>query len=404
MGSPKLQIPVSQHYSICKGACLNELQALPSNSVDLILTDPPYGLTNKKIDMVEVLKTFLNGEDFVVVGGGYDNHDWDSFIPGPKTWAEQYRTLKPGGYLIAFGAKRTIHYLMTAIQMGGFDIKDHLIWFHGQGNPKSTRIEEALKEAKANETVIQMFGNFRADLRPMYEPIVVAQKPIDTPNLAYNLIRHGTGPIKAAEASPSGYSGDIISTRTLNNVEIFGGKVKGIHLVPSPVLDFSKPTTKDRKKGVENLTIPGAADSRPETSSFSNKVPINRYNFHPTVKPVELMSYLVELFSIEGAIVLDPYMGSASSGIACLQKNRKFIGVELMENYFKIAQSRLECEARGLKPPKVKSSIKEQLLDNPSIHLMKEISEKMKANTATIAEYRQFDELLKKLGTIYEAA
>jgi hypothetical protein len=75
-----------------------------------------------------------------------------------------------------------------------------------------------------------------------------------------------------------------------------------------------------------------------------------------------------------------------------------------MENYFKIAQSRLESEARGLKPPKVKSSIKEQLLDNPSIHLMKEISEKMKANTATIAEYRKFDELLKKFGTIYEAA
>jgi DNA modification methylase len=79
---------------------------------------------------------------------------------------------------------------------------------------------------------------------------------------------------------------------------------------------------------VENLIIPGAADSRPETSSFSNKVPINRYNFHPTVKPVELMSYLVELFSIEGAIVLDPYMGSASSGIACLQKNLKFIRIE----------------------------------------------------------------------------
>lgn len=404
MGSPKLQIPVSQLYSICKGACLNELQALPSSSVDLILTDPPYGLTNKKVDMVEVLQTFINGEDFIVDGGGYGNHEWDSFIPGPKTWAEQYRILKPGGYLIAFGAKRTLHYLMTAIQMGGFEIKDKLIWFHGQGNPKSSRLDEALKEAMANEKVIQMFGNYRADLRPLYEPIVVAQKPIDTPNLAYNLIKHGTGPINAADINPQGYSGDIITTTTLNNIELFGGKLKGIHLVPPPVLDFSKPTTKDRKKGVENLNLPGAVDSRPKTTSYSNKVPINNYNFHPTVKPVELMSYLVELFSIEGAIVLDPYMGSASSGIACLQKNRKFIGVELMENYFKIAQSRLESEARSLEQSSVESSIKEQFLDNPNILLMKEISKKMKANTATIAEYRKFDELLKKFGTIYEAA
>lgn len=404
MGSSKLQIPVNQHYSICKGACLNELQALPTSSVDLILTDPPYGLTNQTVNMVEVLQTFLNGKDFISGGSGYANHEWDSFIPGPETWAEQYRIIKPGGYLIAFGAKRTLHYLMIAIQMGGFDIKDKLIWFHGQGNPKSSRLDEALKEAMANEKVIELFGNYRADLRPLYEPIVVAQKPIDTQNLAYNLIKYGTGPIKAADINSQGYSGDIISTTTLNNAEIFGGKLKGIHLVPPPVLDFSKPTTKDRKKGVENLIIPGAMDSRPKTTSYSNKVPINHYNFHPTVKPVELMSYLVELFSIEGAIVLDPYMGSASTGTACLQKNRKFIGVELMENYFKIAQSRLESAARGLKQSSVESSSKEQLLDNPDIHLMKEISEKMKANTATIAEYRKFDELLKKFGTIYEAA
>lgn len=403
MESPKLQIPVSQFYSICKGACLNELQALPSNSVDLILTDPPYGLTNRKIDMAEVLKTFLSGEDFIVDGGGYGNHEWDSFVPGPKTWAEQYRTLKPGGYLIAFGAKRTLHYLMTAIQMGGFEIKDLLMWFHSQGNPKSTRIDEALKEAMANEQVIQMFGNYRGDLRPMYEPIVVAQKPIDTPNLAYNLIKHGIGPINAAEACSQGYSGDIISTTTLNNADIFGSKLKGIHLVPPPVLAFSKPARKERRKGLENLTIPGAVDSRPKTS-FTNKVPINRYNFHPTVKPVDLMAYLVKLFSIEGAIVLDPYMGSASSGIACLQEKRKFIGVELMDNYFKIAKNRLESEACRLEKSAEATTIRKQLLDNPNILLMKSISEKMKNNTATIAEYRTFDELLKKFGSVYEAA
>lgn len=163
-----LQIPVSPNgspFSICNGISPDSLRALPDNSIDCIITDPPYGIS-------------------------YNNNEWDISVPGTQIWLDNYRALKPGGYLVSFIAKRTAHHLATAVENAGFKMKDQILWFHGQGAPKTERLIDRLKDAGASEKVIQLFGNYRGDLRPLYEPILIFQKPADSPNLATNLINH----------------------------------------------------------------------------------------------------------------------------------------------------------------------------------------------------------------------
>jgi site-specific DNA-methyltransferase (adenine-specific) len=398
-----LQIPVSTPFSIQKGTSPDSLRALPPNSIDHIITDPPYGLTDKEIDIRKVIQAFLNGDDFRPNGGGYNNNEWDAFVPGPKMWTEAYRILKPGGYLIAFSGKRTIHYLSLAVQMSGFEIKDQLLWFHGQGNPKTPRLSGTLQEAGASERILNLFGNYRGDLRPLYEPILIAQKPISAPNIARNLIKHGVGGINSAEIIPGSYAGDIISS--LEVKEIFNGKESGIKTIP-PILSFSKASQREKKDGLNNLIIPGATDVRPESTSFANQTPINGFNFHPTVKPIELMKYLIELFSIEGSIILDPFMGSGTTGVAALKANRQFVGTEMDEKYFIIAKHRIEMTSREISnnPISTANNIKKLFQDNPNIKLMGELELKINNSTATINEFRKFDELLKKFGPVSKAA
>lgn len=405
MDSAKLQIPVNYPFSICNGTCPDSLRALPPDSVDSFITDPPYGLTDKTINIYEVISAFMNGKDFKPNGGGYNKNEWDSFVPGPQVWAEAYRSLKPGGWLISFSAKRTIHYLAMAVQMAGFEIKDQILWFHGQGASKTTPLAENLKEAGANEKLIELVGNYRADLRPLYEPILMAQKPMNSPNTAINIIKNSTGGMNAAEVLLNSYAGDIICDSNEFIKKFLSGKKNGIKIIP-PVLSFSRTSQKEKKVGLQDFTVSGASDEIIRSSSHANQTPTNGYNYHPTVKPVALMKYLVELFSIEGAIIVDPFMGSGSTAIGALEANRRFIGVELKEDYFSLAQHRI---TKALKTGKIQSNSKanniEKLrLDNQKIKLLQKLDQKISNNTATLDEFRKFEELLKIFGPNFLAA
>ncbi len=125
------------------GDALAELRVLPDNSVDSIVTDPPYGLS-KEPDPIEVLTHWLAGDDYVHRGGGFMGKTWDSFVPGPSVWKECLRVLKPGGHLLCFAGTRTVDLMGISIRLGGFEIRDEISWVYGSGFPKSMDVSKAI--------------------------------------------------------------------------------------------------------------------------------------------------------------------------------------------------------------------------------------------------------------------
>lgn len=117
--------------TVIQGDCVEVMRDMADESVDAIVTDPPYGLS-KPPDIIEVLRHWLNGDDGKIkVGTGFMGADWDGFVPGPATWREAWRVLKPGGYLLAFAGSRTFDLMGIAIRMAGFEIRDSVSWTYG---------------------------------------------------------------------------------------------------------------------------------------------------------------------------------------------------------------------------------------------------------------------------------
>ena len=199
---------------------------LADNSIDAVVTDPPYGLS-KQPDMNEVLRHWLNGDDYVHTGGGFMGKTWDSFVPGPSVWKEVFRVLKPGGHLLAFFGTRTYDLGTLAIRLAGFEIRDQIDWVYGSGFPKSLDISKAIdKAAGAEREVIgadpfaarrnkttskfsEVYGEscpvtapatdeakqwqgWGTALKPAHEPICVARKPL-AGTVAENILQFGTG-------------------------------------------------------------------------------------------------------------------------------------------------------------------------------------------------------------------
>lgn len=132
---------------------------LADNSIDAVVTDPPYGLS-KEPDMMEVMKHWMNGDDYVHTGGGFMGKSWDSFVPGPSIWKEVFRVLKPGGHLLAFFGSRTYDLGTLAIRLAGFEIRDQIMWVYGSGFPKSLDVSKAINKAAGVErTVIGRSNN-----------------------------------------------------------------------------------------------------------------------------------------------------------------------------------------------------------------------------------------------------
>lgn len=204
------------------------MSRLPDNSVDAIVTDPPYGLGTPP-PIGDVLKAWLAGEVYHATGRGFMGKEWDAFVPGPEIWRECLRVLKPGGHLISFFGTRTYHLGTLAIQLAGFEVRDMLAWIYGSGFPKGQDISKAIDKALGREReVIEKKikksgditgGNFKRDgsypdielditapssdfakkydgwntnLKPAIEPICLARKPL-IGTVAENVMEHGTG-------------------------------------------------------------------------------------------------------------------------------------------------------------------------------------------------------------------
>ena len=359
--------------SLHLGDCLEVLRGMADNSVDSIVTDPPYGLN-------------------------FMGKKWDYDVPSVEIWAECLRVLKPGGHLLAFAGTRTQHRMACRIEDAGFEIRDMIAWVYGSGFPKSHNGE---------------WGG--TALKPALEPITMARKPL-IGTVAANVAAHGTGGLNIdgcrvpidqdADASQlrtmqrskreaddgwgmSSVSGDIpsvvrtdgrwpanlIHDGSADVVSMFPqsagqqGDVRGTE--PSSVTngiygDFAgrfasparndtgsaarffycaKASRADRNDGVEHLDkkpLNWSSGTQNPGSFQSEGTDKSSQNNHPTVKPTDLMAYLCRLVTPAGGIVLDPFMGSGSTGRAAGIEQFKFIGIEINPEYFEIACLRID--------------------------------------------------------------
>ena len=414
----------ADRYSLYNGNSLDVLKQFDDNSVDSIVTDPPYGLA------------FMNAK-------------WDYDVPSVDMWQECLRVLKPGGHLLAFSGARTYHRLVVNIEDAGFDIRDMIAWIYGSGFPKSHNIGKAIDKLQGNErksiglslnrrkshgkdggisfqssknsnmyeeTVgFSDFEGWGTALKPAIEPIVLARKPISEKTIAENVIKHGTGGINIDNCRIEIDENEILPNkieRSPKTAGIYGaftdkhGKItwtehiKGrfpanvIHDGSDEVIDLfpqqdgvigqkrltgqksifnldeqkekqthlpgikdsgsaarffycAKASRKERDMGLSNMT-PQIRSDRKNIDSIGADNPRNRSstpkrNHHPTVKPLKLMRYLCKLITPKRGLILDPFMGSGSTGIAALQEGFRFIGIDLEEDYCEIARLRIDA-------------------------------------------------------------
>jgi site-specific DNA-methyltransferase (adenine-specific) len=219
-------------FTLHIGDCREVLKTLPEASVDSIVCDPPYGLSREP-DMAEVLRHWLAGDDYTHTGGGFMGKAWDSFVPGPAVWREALRVLKPGGHVLAFSGTRTYDMAVLAMRLAGFEVRDQLAWVYGSGMPKSLNVAKAIESGGGRPEDIRRMamgddykpsgrGRVNYDhgggsamngetgpweptsndgrrwagwgtaLKPSWEPIVLARKPLRG-TVAANVLAHGTG-------------------------------------------------------------------------------------------------------------------------------------------------------------------------------------------------------------------
>jgi len=290
------------------GDCLAVLKEMEDNSVDSIVTDPPYGLS-------------------------FMGKKWDYDVPSVEIWAECLRVLKPGGHLLSFAGTRTQHRMAVNIEDAGFEIRDMIAWVYGSGFPKSHNVGKKVKG----------WDGFGTALKPSIEPVTVARKPFKGTVVA-NVMQHGTGAINIDGCRVEGVKG-WPDSKQYNPGHLAGGSK-----ATAEFQDNSLNPSKFNGRWPANLIHDGSDEVTQLMSSAArffyvpkcSKKDRDEGNNHPTVKPTDLMAYLVRLVTPPGGIVLDPFMGSGSTGKAAVREGFTFIGIERDEEYYAIAEQRVK--------------------------------------------------------------
>jgi site-specific DNA-methyltransferase (adenine-specific) len=407
-------------YQILKGNSLDLLPTLADNSIDAIVTDPPYEL-------------------------GFMGKTWDNsgIAYSLELWQQCLRVLKPGGHLLAFSGSRTYHRMVVSIEDAGFEIRDMISWISNKTFPKSLNIGKAIDKAAGaerdrvptNEGIASGAGNFgggnsnqlrngtkQSDkaltedakkwngwgtgLKPTVEPIVMARKPVEG-TVANNVLTYGTGGLNI-DASRIGTESVTINTFD-NGAKPFGDAVgepytskqsqgrwpanlildeqaamlvdeqsgtskspktyvRGVGTLEGERVAYAnigevagtesknygdtggasrffyvaKASKRDRNEGLEDLPDHEWRDDGAAIPQRNDRPFLPSKNHHPTVKPTELMQYLVKLITPPGGTVLDPFTGSGSTGKAAILEGFDFIGIELTEDYWPIIEGRLK--------------------------------------------------------------
>lgn len=352
------------------GDCMDVLRTLPDESVDAVVTDPPYGLA-------------------------FMGKRWDYDVPALEVWAECLRVLKPGGHLLAFAGTRTQHRMAVRIEDAGFELRDMIAWVYGSGFPKSKNLDGD-------------WQGWGTALKPALEPITVARKPLVS-TVAENVLAHGTGALNVdgcrvgAEAvtintwndgaKPFGggagheYTGRTVVGRwpanlihdgsdevlaqfpeansarasgnpnnpkrgTNHTATSYGqgdGKITHDYRDSGSAARFfycAKASKADRDDGLDGFDSKfkkgnGSHNGRYDKDELSARWQRLALNHHPTVKPTDLMRYLCRLVTPPGGVVLDPFTGSGSTGKAALLEGFRFVGIEREAEYVEIARARI---------------------------------------------------------------
>jgi site-specific DNA-methyltransferase (adenine-specific) len=374
--------------------CIEAMKAMADNSVDSIVTDPPYEL-------------------------GFMGKSWDSsgVAFNVEVWQEALRVLKPGGHLIAFSGSRTYHRMAVAIEDAGFEIRDQIMWVYGSGFPKSMDISKAID--KASGFVGDVIGTEKVDigmqggsmhagrsrnviereitaisgeakqwqgwgtaLKPAHEPIVVARKPL-IGTVAENVLTHGTGALNIDGCR----IGTEQTTTTIKDLSQAHGNKFGVGGIEYPkmgeklnppgrwpanvILDESQAAALDKQRGVTDSALrtgqrtgkdlgtygrfegqsdvvmghndTGGASRFFYVAKASKKERPNVNGVaHPTVKPMALMQYLVRLVTPPNGTVLEPFAGSGTTIEAALNEGFNVIGIEMTDEYLPLIMSRIE--------------------------------------------------------------
>jgi len=274
---------------------LHYLPTLSDNSIDLVLTDPPYFTHGMGADWNQNKLSARKSKGKVIslpVGMKFDPKQGIKFQEFmEKVSNELIRILKPGGFFISFSQARLYHRLGIAAENAGFEIRDMLGWKY-EGQAKAFSMDHFVNKMKLSlkekENLIRnLEGRKTPQLKPMLEPMILAQKPKEG-TFIENWQKYGTGLI---DTMPS-----------------LDGKF------PGNLMDVKKPTTKEKGKN----------------------------NQHLTVKPLRLMQHLIQIFSKQGQIVLDPFNGSGTTGLACKLENRNYVGIDIDANYIEYTKKRLK--------------------------------------------------------------
>lgn len=321
------------------GDCLSVLKKIPDNSVDSVVTDPPYAYE-----------------------GGLKAHQWDNFKSPQefmrfcRAWGrEAFRVLKPGGYVVSFCGNKTYHWMAVALELSGFTTRNMISWIYGQSMNKgydlAQSIEKLLTSGAARRAdrnlgvgrrqdfsfnfdkstrntggkiplttpEAQKWEGWNTDIKTMQEPIYLGQKPLSEKNFAANVLRHGVGGVN-------------IDPCRISEQRRFPGNV--IHDGSPAVLSrFSELDTAKRKDGAAQFFY-CAKPNQKERKSVGN--------VHPTIKPTDLMRYLTRLVTPKNGLVLDPFTGSGTTAVACVLEGFRFIGIEKEKPYLQIASRRLK--------------------------------------------------------------
>jgi len=381
--------------NLLHGDCLEQMKTLEDNSVDSIVSDPPYGIS-------------------------FMAKKWDYDVPSVEVWKEAMRVLKPGGHALIACGTRTQHRMVCNIEDAGFEIRDVVSWIYGSGFPKSLNISKAIdKAAGAEREVIgsrpltgngktmqsgfhqpdgtgagatakqdvfnitapatdaaKQWDGWGTALKPSSEFFTLCRKPLSEKTIAKNVLKWGTGGINIdacrvgteTRHNPSAGNSDREKWR-MNTRETEGRETQGrfpanlihdgsqevLELFPesgekSPARFFycAKASKKDRDEGLDEFEEKKSRKWRDDkgmrlTGSGNIRSEMSRNN-HPTVKPTALMSYLCRLITPTGGVILDPYMGSGSTGKAAVQEGFSFVGCELDPDYYEIAKARVTNE------------------------------------------------------------
>ena len=393
------------------GDCMKLLKTLPSNSIDAIVTDPPYGMSPDGI-----ARTWADIEEGRKLSG-FMGKDWDAAVPCHNFFAECLRVLKHGGHMIAFSSTRTVCALGMAAQQGGFVIRDMIHWCYFSGFPKSHDISKAIdREAGAVREVVgksarhggglntgkswnidpkipditkpatqdaQKWAGFGTALKPAVEPALLLRKPLEKGlTIAQNVLKHGTGalnidgcrfgygdpcwvgpnvndnyrpPVINANAQHKNKDGRM--QKNTSDVLINNWSPQGRW--PANLYQCAKASRSEREEGLDHLeTTKGfeAVHRKEGSAGLDNpragagRTANEVRNIHPTVKPIKLMRWCCRLIGGQkGSVILDPFTGSGTTGAAALLEGFDFVGMELTPEYLPIIEGRIEAARKQYK-------------------------------------------------------